>query len=79
MRRCGAVLLITSRAELVGQGPGVPAGYQPETSESGSERSGTHSAPQSNLRRERTEVSRGRSSRGCNAVKGRTGMDKEEP
>lgn len=37
------------------------------------------SAHASDRVRERTEVSRGRSSRGGFAVKGRTGMDKEEP
>jgi len=79
VRRCGAVWRITSRAGLVDQGPGVPVCYPPETSECGSERSCTHSAAGSNARRERTEVSRGRSSRGGKTVKGRTGKDKEEP
>lgn len=37
------------------------------------------SAQASNCVRKRTEVSRGRSSRGGFTVKGRTGMDKEEP
>jgi len=40
---------------------------------------GAESAYASDRVRERTEVSRGRISRGGLAVKGRTGMDKEEP
>ena len=73
VRQCVIVSLMTRGAELVHQGPGAPACYRLEASEFDSGRSKAHSAQGSNVRRERAEVSKGRTSRmQPGAVKGRT-------
>lgn len=58
--------------------PGVAAGCRPRTSEHGNERNSGHSAARRNARRDRPEVSRGRSRRRY-GPKDRTSTDKEEP
>jgi hypothetical protein len=66
---------------LAEQDPGAAGCCDLTASERHSTRQRERSALQSNLRRYRTEVSRGRISRECRkgqAVKGRTGEDKEE-